>query len=84
MHTSCYDSPWVLVDLGSVVPISSIVIYNRTDCCGERTNGIILSILDQNQNTVYTASPISAPPAGGSYPIYTYTLPNISPVGSSH
>lgn len=58
MHTSCADQPWVLVDLGSVVPIYKIIVTNRADCCRQRTNNMILTILDGSKKEVYRANPI--------------------------
>ncbi len=56
--TSCQDQAWALIDLGSVVPIYKIVVTNRKDCCRQRANGTILSILDNNQNAIFVANPI--------------------------
>jgi hypothetical protein len=58
VHTSCSDQPWILVDLGSVLPIYKIVVTNRKDCCRQRTNNMILTILDGSQNEIYRANPI--------------------------
>lgn len=58
-HTSCNDSGWFLIDLGKTVPINKIVITNRSDCCRQRANGIVLTILDTQQNVIYTANPIT-------------------------
>jgi len=38
--------PWWQVDLGSVVTIDSIRLWNRTDCCGERLKGYYLFVSD--------------------------------------
>ena len=35
-HTQSEDEPWWEVDLGSVQPVSKVILYNRTDCCLER------------------------------------------------
>jgi hypothetical protein len=35
-HTNLDTNAWWQVDLGASVPIGSIVIWNRTDCCGDR------------------------------------------------
>ena len=59
MHTSCNDAAWVLVDLGMMTPIYKIVINNRPDCCYLRVNGLVLTILDDQQKTIYTANPIA-------------------------
>lgn len=56
--TSCNDAGWILIDLGSTIPIHKVVITNRKDCCRQRANGTILSIQDTNQTAVYVANPI--------------------------
>lgn len=58
VHTSCSDQPWIVVDLGSVVPIYKIVVTNRKDCCRQRANNMILSIQDGSKMEVYRANPI--------------------------
>lgn len=58
VHSSCADAGWILLDLGSLVPIYKIVITNRKDCCRQRANGTILSIQDNNQTVIYVANPI--------------------------
>ena len=35
-HTNSEANAWWQVDLGSSANITSIAIYNRTDCCGDR------------------------------------------------
>jgi len=35
-HTNMEANPWVVVDLGSIKPISEVVVYNRADCCQDR------------------------------------------------
>ena len=35
-HTNFETSPWWQVDLGTSTSVNSIVIWNRTDCCGTR------------------------------------------------
>lgn len=37
-HTTLQANPWWQVDLGLSVPIESVQIWNRTDCCSERLN----------------------------------------------
>lgn len=58
IHNNCGDNGWILVDLGSIMPIYKIVITNRKDCCRQRANGTILSILDDKQMVIYVANPI--------------------------
>lgn len=71
VHTSCYDVPWIEVDLGSVVPIYKIVIWNRKDCCQERILGAVLSILNNDKEMVYISNPINSTNAS-----YTWLPPN--------
>jgi hypothetical protein len=49
-HTASMDYPWWRVDLGADHQIDEIRIWNRTDCCAERLNDLIISVLDANQN----------------------------------
>ena len=58
VHTSCYDIPWIEVDLGSTVRIYKIVVWNRTDCCQSRVLGTVLSVLNEEKEKVYIANPI--------------------------
>jgi len=58
VHTSCADKGWVMVDLGSMVPIYQIVVTNRTDCCRQRANGAVLTILNDQKQVLFTADPI--------------------------
>jgi hypothetical protein len=91
VHSSCADAPWILIDLGKVIPIYSIVLTNRKDCCQGRTTGLVLSILDDAQQVVYTADPLVSQSGNtiptedvrdGSFMVYTWTLPNKTAVGS--
>ncbi|XP_071954526.1 sushi, von Willebrand factor type A, EGF and pentraxin domain-containing protein 1-like [Antedon mediterranea] len=41
-------NPWWYVDLGSSTTISKIVIYNRDDCCGDRLDGAVVSVGNDN------------------------------------
>lgn len=43
-----------MVDLGSEQDLSSIVYYNRTDCCANRADGMPVELLDANKNVVGT------------------------------
>ncbi len=71
VHTSCYDIPWIEVDLGSVVPIYKIVVWNRVDCCQSRILGTVLSILNNDKEMVYISNPIRSTNAS-----YTWLPPN--------
>ncbi len=58
VHTSCGDVPWIEVDLGSVVRIHKVVVWNRVDCCQSRVVGTTLSILNTEREKVYISNPI--------------------------
>jgi YD repeat-containing protein len=45
--TTSESQAWWQVDLGSVQPIESIKIWNRTDCCGDRLSDFYLFLSDQ-------------------------------------
>jgi azurin/type 1 glutamine amidotransferase len=52
-HTSeSASSPWWEVDLGKTYPIESINIYNRVDCCTERLENFVLTVLDDNHQEI--------------------------------
>lgn len=55
VHTSCYDVPWIVVDLGRNTPIYRIVITNRKDCCQSRILGAKLYITGDNKDGVYNS-----------------------------
>ncbi len=60
-HTSGDEPPWMMIDLGSVIPIGSITVINRVDCCQGRINGSVIEILDESKNTVWISNPITSP-----------------------
>jgi hypothetical protein len=58
IHSNGLTNSTVTINLGATFPIYKIVIYNRIDCCWNRANGIVLTIKNSSNTTVYTASPI--------------------------
>lgn len=58
VHTSCYDVPWVEVDLGKMTNIYKVVVYNRVDCCRERVLGTVLQIKNDRQEIIYVSNNI--------------------------
>ena len=58
VHTSCYDVPWIVVDLGRDIPIYRIMITNRKDCCQSRILGAKLYITGDNKEGVYNSANI--------------------------
>ena len=71
VHSSCGDVPWLIVDLGSSMPIYKIVIINRIDCCRERIYGMTLSVLDEVNTPVYVSNPVTTP-----HVLFTWFPPN--------
>ncbi|XP_013917641.1 PREDICTED: fucolectin-like [Thamnophis sirtalis] len=45
-HTKRERGPWWYVDLGSRYAVSSVVVKNREDCCGERLQGAEICVAD--------------------------------------
>lgn len=55
MHTDANkNDPWWQIDLGQEVPLSSIVLWNRTDGdFGERTKNLTVKILSAHQRVIW-------------------------------
>jgi hypothetical protein len=51
-HTALQAQPWWQVDLGAAYALGQVVLYNRTDCCGERLANF--DILVSNNGTSWT------------------------------
>jgi hypothetical protein len=49
-HTTHGPNQWCVIDLGSVKPISKVVVSNRADCCQDRGVPIRLEVSDDGQN----------------------------------
>jgi hypothetical protein len=58
VHTSCYDIPWIEVDLGEMKEIYLIDVFNRVDCCAERVLGTVLQLMNDRRDIIYTSNPI--------------------------
>ena len=54
-HTDRQVTPWWQVDLQDSYAIGEVVVYNRTDCCGERlrTLNVLISPDGQNWQRIY-------------------------------
>jgi putative heme-binding domain-containing protein len=64
------SNPWWEVDLGAEYPITSIVIYNRTDDgLGKRLNGFTLKVLDNKRVVVFQKQKVPAPAEKGIYEV---------------
>jgi hypothetical protein len=73
LSTSCKDQPWILLDLKKSITITKIIIYNRSDCCFDDINGLIINVMDKNKKIIYTAEPIIYMNPND---VYLYILPN--------
>jgi len=46
-HTRRDRTPWWAVDLGQTYTITTVTVYNREDCCGERLSGLTVLTSDE-------------------------------------
>ena len=53
-HTAESKDPWFVVDLGGVKDISTIRVFNRGDCCGDRIKGAVVEVIDAGLNVVHS------------------------------
>ena len=58
VHTAWAAKGSIEVDLGRMTPIYQIVVTNRADCCRQRANGAVLTILNDQKQVLFTADPI--------------------------
>jgi len=58
-HTNLDANAWWQVDLGASTSISSIAIWNRTDCCGTRLNDFWVFVSDTPFNATDTPATLS-------------------------
>lgn len=51
IHTDPKEpNPWWELTLAEAVAVDEVVVWNRTDCCAERLDGVALTVLDSNRN----------------------------------
>jgi fibro-slime domain-containing protein len=62
-HTNSEAAPWWRVDLGGANSVGSVVLFNRTDCCGERLSNFNVDYLDQSGKVIATKLYAGAAPA---------------------
>lgn len=86
-HTSCKDTPWMQVDLGSDLPIYSIVVVNRLDCCQGRIKGSVLEIINNANTSVWSSNPFKGPSGDATsqdgidgFGFYMFNLPAKDPI----
>ncbi|AJR05293.1 hypothetical protein C9J03_23155 [Photobacterium gaetbulicola] len=58
VHSQRGSSEWLEVDLEASLPISAIILTNRSDCCQSRTENITLQLLDGSRNSVWNSGPL--------------------------
>ena len=46
-HSYGGATPWIAVDYGTRVSVQRVEIFNRADCCGERTQNVDVRISDE-------------------------------------
>lgn len=62
-HTNLDANAWWQVDLGSVTDIGEVVIYNRTDCCGDRLADFDVRLSNDGVNYSTAATFGGVPPS---------------------
>lgn len=60
-HTPTMSDPWWELDLGRERAIDQITLWNRTDCCWDRLEGLTLTVLDEARKAVWSAADVPAP-----------------------
>ncbi|MFT4542871.1 MAG: hypothetical protein ACI841_001612 [Planctomycetota bacterium] len=78
-HTSEDRDAWWELDLGELRMIDRVVIWNRTDCCGERLQGFSLQLLDKRHKLIWERMGNRAP--SPRVEIVPYTEGQIEPSG---
>jgi RHS repeat-associated protein len=71
--TNAGADEWVKLDLGSSYAVSSVKVLNRTDCCGDRFNGVVVTLLDASGAALYTFPAAAGAVTGGTS---TFTPPS--------
>ena len=66
--TKSEENAWWEVDLGVDLPIDSVAVWNRTDCCPERLDNITIQILD-NAHQVLVSRQINEAAPRNSIPV---------------
>jgi hypothetical protein len=74
--TNLDANPWWQVDLGASAAVSSIVIWNRTDCCGTRLSDYWVFVSDTP--FLATDTPASLQNRAGTFASHQTTAPNPS------
>src|SRR5205085_12401854 len=75
-HTGLDANAWWQVDLGAVASISSVVIWNRTDCCWDRLSDYW--VFDSNTPFSATDTPATLQVRAGTWNNHQTSFPNPS------
>ena len=70
-HTKAENNPWWRLAFTQSVPVTSVVVWNRTDCCKKRLNGAVVKVFDTQGAVVFTGSI----PNGESANSFTFDIP---------
>jgi hypothetical protein len=73
-HTNLETNPWWQVDLGASAAVNSIVVWNRTDCCGTRLSDYWVFVSDTPFLATDTPSTLQNRP--GTFASHQTTAPN--------
>lgn len=69
-HTAAEKDPWLELDLGSIHPVESLVVWNRTDggdTLLQRLAGFQISLLDDQRQVLWQQSPSEVPSPSSRY-----------------
>jgi len=75
-HTNPEPNPWWQVDLGVSTAVSSVVVWNRTDCCGTRLGDYWVFVSDTP--FLVTDTPATLQGRLGTFSSHQTTAPNPS------
>jgi protocatechuate 3,4-dioxygenase beta subunit len=75
-HTNADANAWWQVDLGASAAITSIALWNRTDCCGDRLSDYWVFVSDTP--FLATDTPATLQSRAGTFAIHQTTAPNPS------
>jgi autotransporter-associated beta strand protein len=59
-HTAQEANPFWQVDLGADTSIAQVLLYNRTDCCGDRLTDMQVEVLDSSLTPIFSQGGLNA------------------------
>ena len=75
-HTNLDANPWWQVDLGASATVTSVTVWNRTDCCGNRLSDYWVFV--SNTPFLATDTPTTLQARAGTFSSHQTTFPNPS------